>query len=269
MPAWAAILPVSPCILPKPAVPNVLVADDNPVSLRFFADALATLGLSCALANDGREAVAQAQQASFDLLLFDARMPGLDGAQALAEIRGGTGPSRDVVALATSADASAAVRDELLRAGFVDVIAKPIRVETLRTALVRHLPVLTGDASLQAPPSTETALDDARALVAAGGDAGIVAALRGLLVGELDALPAEFEEMATRADAAALRDRLHRLDASAGFCGAPGLARAGAQLRVALDAQSNWPHAAAADFLAICAEVRALLIRPGTGGTTG
>jgi len=158
----------------EPAVPHVLVADDNPVSLRFFADALAQLGLSCALANDGREAVAQAQHASFDLLLLDARMPGLDGAQALAQIRGGSGPSRDVVALATSADASAA----------------------------------------------------------------------------------------------ALRDRLHRLDASAGFCGAPGLARAGAQLRLALETQSGWPHAAAADFLAVCAEVRALLVRPGVGGTT-
>jgi len=252
----------------EPAVPNVLVADDNPVSLRFFADALAQLGLSCALANDGREAVAQAQHARFDLLLLDARMPGLDGAQALAQIRGGSGPSRDVVALATSADASAAVRRELLQAGFVDVIAKPMRLETLRTALARRLPELTGEAPTQAPPPTEAALDDARALIAAGGDAGIVAALRGLLVGELDALPAEFEEMAARADAAALRDRLHRLDASAGFCGAPGLARAGAQLRLALETQSGWPHAAAADFLAVCAEVRALLVRPGVGGTT-
>jgi len=251
------------------AVPNVLVADDNPVSLRFFADAMAQLGLSCALANDGLEAVAQAQHARFDLLLLDARMPGLDGAQALAEIRGGSGPSRDVVALATSADASVAVRHELLQAGFVDVIAKPLRLETLRAALAHRFPDLTGEAPAQASPPAESPLDDARALVAAGGDAGIVAALRGLLVGELDGLPAEFDGMAASGDTAALLDRLHRLDASAGFCGAPGLARAGAKLRLALNIQSGWPHAAAADFLATCAEVRALLVRPGAGAKPG
>jgi len=57
-----------------------------------------------------------------------------------------------------------------------------------------------------------------------------------------------------------LRDRLHRLDASAGFCGTPALARANAILRATVDAQNVWPKAAIADFLAACAAVRAKLI---------
>ena len=240
-------------------MPNVLVADDNPVSLQFFADALAQLGMHCGLANDGLEAVAQAGQTRFDLLLLDARMPGLDGSQALAQIRAQPGPSREAVALASTADASGATRAALLQAGFAEVVAKPVTVATLRAALARHLPDLRGDRPTDAP-SSAASLDDRSALAAVGGDAKIVAALRALLVAELDALPAELTGLQARNDIAGLRDRLHRLDASAGFCGAPALARAGATLRAALDAHGDWPHAACAEFLAACVDVRAQLM---------
>ena len=240
-------------------MPNILVADDNPVSLRFFADALTQLGAAAALANDGLEAAEQAERERFDLLLLDARMPGLDGAEALARIRSGTGPSSQVVAVATTADSSGVTRDTLLGAGFADVLTKPLTVGALRAALARYVSGLAREASESTSSADDSPLDDAKALLAAGGDAAIVAALRGLLISELDALPAEIASMVARGDVAALRDRLHRLDASAGFCGAPGLARAGAALRSALDAQSTWPQASAAEFLAVCAEIRALL----------
>jgi CheY-like chemotaxis protein len=239
-------------------VPNILVADDNPVSLRFFADALAQIGLDCAVANDGLEAAAHAERAPFDLLLLDAQMPGLDGAQALARIRARPGPSRDAVALATTADAGAATRATLLQAGFAEVVAKPVTVQALRDALSRHLPDLRGEAAA-APTSSAEQLDERGALTAAGGDASIVVALRSLLVGELDTLPAELADLEARSDIAGLRDRLHRLDASAGFCGTPALTRAGTALRAALDAQPGWPRAACADFLGVCANVRAQL----------
>jgi len=235
-------------------VPNILVADDNPVSLRFFADALAQLGASTALARDGVETVACASRTRFDLLLLDARMPGLDGAEALARIRAGSGPSQRTPALATTAEAGAAVRSRLVEAGFADVIAKPVTVDALRAALARHLPA-TGSAA----GSHE--LDDARALAATGGDASILAALRGLLIAELDALPAEIARFGERGDVAALRDRLHRLDASAGFCGAPALAAASVTLRTAVDADAGLPRTAIDDFLAACADVRAQLAK--------
>ena len=254
-----AILPVLPLLRSPNAVPNILVADDNPVSLRFFADALATLGVSSELARDGIETVAHAGRTRFDLLLLDARMPGLDGSEALARIRGETGPSQNAPALATTAEAGEAARSRLVEAGFAGVIAKPVSIDALRTALARYLPDIGGGA----PPAQAGAdgLDDARALAATGGDASIVVALRGLLIAELDALPVEIADFSTRGDVTALRDRLHRLDASAGFCGAPALGDACAALRAALDTGAQWPAAATDAFLSACADVRARLAK--------
>ena len=244
---------------------NVLVADDNPVSLRFFSEALAQLGVACELAHDGLETVARAEHAHFDVLLLDARMPGLDGPAALARIRAGRGPSRDAVALATTADASASTRAELLGAGFVDVVAKPVTVNALRAALASHLPGLNASVA-SAAGGADDLLDDVAALSAVGGDVSILAALRGLFVAELDALPGELAAIGARSDVAALRDRLHRLDASAGFCGAPALVRACAKLRVSLDAPA-WPAAAIDEFLASAARVRARLVDAGAVAT--
>jgi CheY-like chemotaxis protein/HPt (histidine-containing phosphotransfer) domain-containing protein len=254
-----AILPALPLLRVPTAVPNILVADDNPVSLRFFADALAMLGASSELAHDGIETVARAGRTRFDLLLLDARMPGLDGAEALARIRAEAGPSQSAPALATTAEAGEAVRLRLAEAGFAGVIAKPVTVDALRASLARYLPDICGGA--RSAKSRADGLDDASALAATGGDASILAALRGLLIAELDALPAEIIDFGARGDVAALHDRLHRLDASAGFCGAPALADACAALRTAFDTGAEWPFAATEAFLSTCADVRAQLVK--------
>jgi len=230
--------------------PRILVADDNPVSLRFFADALDALDFDCTLAPDGARAIDEANAITFDVLLLDVHMPVYGGVDVLGHVRAGNGPSRNAVALATSAETGAEKIAGLRAAGFAGVLAKPIGIDALRVALARHLPTALG--------TSGPALDDAQALSAAGGDRAIVAALRGLFAAELDALPTEIESFAERNDVAGLRDRLHRLDASAGFCGAPALQAAIARLRSSLDGP-HWPQAAIGDFLAACARAREAL----------
>ena len=226
--------------------PRILVADDNPVSLRFFADALDALGFDCTLAPDGARALAETGANRFDALLLDLGMPVFGGIEVLARVRAGTGPSCRAVALATSAEMDAERIAALRAAGFADVLPKPIGIDALRATLARHLP--------REPHVAPVLLDDAQALNAAGGDRSIVAALRSLFVAELEALPAEVESLAATGDVAGLRDRLHRLDASAGFCGAPGLQVAIAQLRTVLGGE-RWPREAVDDFLVVCARV--------------
>jgi CheY-like chemotaxis protein len=241
-------------------VPTLLVADDNPVTLRFFAEAFAELGVVCDLVADGGEAVERARRRRYDALLLDARMPVLGGIEALERIRSGTGPSREAVAIATTAETGEAAHRALVESGFAEVVAKPVTVGALRALLARHFGDATQDPDTAAEPGR---LDDDRALAAVGGDASILAALRGLLVAELDALPAEIEAIAARGDSTALRERLHRLDASAGFCGAPGLAASAARLRAAVESGHDWPDAATRSFLEACREVRARLVDGG------
>jgi CheY-like chemotaxis protein len=241
------------------AVPKILVADDNPLSLRFFEAALTELGWTVTLAADGIEAVAAATTERFDALLLDARMPRLDGRGALAHLRSERGPSRDAVAIATTAEAGERVRTALIAEGFADVVTKPVTLATLRETIARNAGSFQSIRAQPEASGSARTLDDAQAFAAAGGDATIVAALRGLLVAELDALPGEAAAMAARNDVEALRDRLHRLDASAGFCGAPALVSAGAALRAAIE-DGAWPSDAVARFLAACADVRAALV---------
>lgn len=229
---------------------QVLVADDNPLSLAFFSEAIRLAGHLATTAADGTRAVEAASCRQFDLLLLDTRMPGLDGPAALHSIRSGSGPSRRSPAVATSADAGIS-RPGLLDAGFGEVLVKPVAIDALHELLARYLG--------QGEPGDAVLLDNALALEKAGGNETIVTALRQLLDGELHALPAEIGAFAGNADRKALLERLHRLEASAGFCGTPSLAQAVATLRAKIDAGPAWPDSALVDFLRVCARTREAL----------
>lgn len=248
--------------MPSVSMPRILVADDNALSLQFFHAALTALGVDCMEAADGTIALELARSAAFDLLLLDVRMPDLDGPGTLNQIRAKQGPSQRATALATTADNDVATHATLRAAGFVDVLVKPLTVDALRAALVRYLPTRRSREIVGDPDDW---LDENHALAVAGGDRAIAAALRGLLVAELDLLPADLAAISTRHDAQALRERLHRLDASAGFCGAPALAKAGSALRAALDAPT-WPELEIFRFLETCERTRAMLAHAASAG---
>lgn len=212
---------------------RILVADDNPLSLRFLVAALAIPGIVCSEATDGDAAVAVARSRRHDLLLLDARMPGCGGADALARIRAQDGPSRDAIAIATTADDSAAAQVGLLARGFAQVLSKPIAADALLEVVRRHL----RGAVAEDPPAW---IDEVQALRVAGGDPVIAGALRVLLAQELAELPEELRRFTQATDATSLGDRLHRLDASAGICGVPPLREAIARVRSGLEG-GRWP----------------------------
>lgn len=204
---------------------RVLLAEDDPVSAEFLAAALRACGAEVTTCNDGQAAVALARSKPWDLLLLDQHLPGLTGAAIVAALRTGPGHS----SLRPPAIAITAAADEdsrsLLRAGFSEVLAKPISVTDLRDALQRHgCPVVS-------------ALDD-EAAVRACGSVAAVERLRHLFAErELPAVLAEVDGNA--GDPQNLRPTLHRLRASCGFCGTWTLARATATLHGALASRAD------------------------------
>ncbi len=191
-----------------PPRPRVLIVDDDPVSLRFLEAAVEQSGCVVATAADG--AAALAADGAFDLLLIDRRLPDIGGVELLHALRK---DGITAAAIATSAEINADAAAQLHAAGFVDVLEKPASVQRIVEIVVRHL-----------PKTTPILLDDIAALGAIGGDADALHALRDLLARELEQLEHDLTHADLATNPSRLGERLHRLRASCGFCGASALA---------------------------------------------
>ena len=192
---------------------KILLAEDDPASGRFLSTAMEALGCRVVCLADGLAALHAATSQRFDLLVLDRRLPQLDGVSLLLQLRDHVGAaSRMAPAIATSAEWDDVQRQAMRGAGFAGMLQKPCTASQLQHMLETHL-------DFRALP---VCLDGA-ALRAAGGAANL-AALRRLFAEELSTLDNELPALCE--DRSRLVERLHRLCASAGFCGAPALGAA-------------------------------------------
>ncbi|HEX8234231.1 MAG TPA: EAL domain-containing protein [Caulobacteraceae bacterium] len=139
------------------ALPNftgyrVLVADDSAVNREVAAEALSRLGVTCAMAEDGRQAVEAVEAESFDLVLMDGSMPEMDGYEAAHAIRareGETGRARlPIVALTAHVVGKAA--DAWRESGMDAVLHKPFTLAALAGRLGQFLTPKEGAAPVRA-----------------------------------------------------------------------------------------------------------------------
>ena len=127
---------------------RVLLADDNGDTRRVMMLRLATAGFAVTPAPNGQVAVdralaAQAAGRPFDVILMDIEMPVLDGYEATRTLRG-AGYRHPIIAV--TAHTSPEDREECLRFGCDDYIAKPIdwpRLTTLIAACANHALTMT------------------------------------------------------------------------------------------------------------------------------
>jgi CheY-like chemotaxis protein len=197
--------------------PLVLLAEDDDTSRQFLIEALRQLGCRVEACADGSAALELAIDRRFDLLLMDCRMPGAGASQVLERLRSDAqAASRASTAIATSAEMDDGLREELRRSGFTTALAKPLSLRTLQSVLATALP------DLPLGTAADPTLDDEAALRSSG-NAETMQALRSLFDDELRHLMQDLDALARRPDE--LGERLHRLLASCGFCGATALAR--------------------------------------------
>ncbi len=129
---------------------RVMAVDDNSSNLMIIKQFLKATELDVELVNNGEEAIDLAGENKYDVILLDHMMPDPDGIAVLKAIRkkeGGLNYNTPVIVL--TANATQDSRDEYLRQGFNDYIAKPVDGATLESVLVRYLPeekVKTGEA---------------------------------------------------------------------------------------------------------------------------
>jgi CheY-like chemotaxis protein len=117
----------------------VLIVEDDAVN-RFAAKRLVMhLGHEALTAMDGLEALEVLRMQAVDLILMDVQMPVMDGVEATRRIRNGEAGDthRAIPIIAMTAYTMAGDRETFLASSMNDYLAKPVNMESLRSALLR------------------------------------------------------------------------------------------------------------------------------------
>ncbi len=111
-------------------MPKILLVEDNEMNRDMLSRRLARKGFEVAIAVDGREGVAMAQAAPYDLVLMDMSLPGVDGWDATRQLRAAPATSK-VPIIALTAHAMSGDREKAIEAGCDDYDTKPIELDRL------------------------------------------------------------------------------------------------------------------------------------------
>jgi CheY-like chemotaxis protein len=121
--------------------PRVLVAEDNVVNQRVVEAMLKRLGCEVVIAGDGVQAVDKCNGNSFDLVLMDYQMPGIDGPEAARRIRDAErerGKER-VAIVALTANVGDEFKAHCTAAGMDDFVTKPMQRSDLQRVIDRFV----------------------------------------------------------------------------------------------------------------------------------
>jgi len=108
----------------------VLLAEDTPTNQMLVVHTLKKRGHEIEVAGDGRTAVHMAQGKTFDVILMDLQMPGMDGFEATAAIRALPGRDRTPI-IALTAHTMVGDRERCLAAGMEEYLPKPLDLRKL------------------------------------------------------------------------------------------------------------------------------------------
>ena len=120
---------------------KVLAVDDNGINLKVVSHILEKYEIDVTTARSGVESIEKCKSEFFDIVLMDQMMPGMDGIEAMKQIRQISdyyAPNGKCAIIALTANAILGVRDELMEQGFDDYLSKPIEFPKLEEALQKY-----------------------------------------------------------------------------------------------------------------------------------
>ena len=123
---------------------RVLLVEDNPVNQVMTQAMLERLGLAVVVAGDGQEALKRYGEQTFDAVLMDVQMPGMDGVTVTERLRAfeqAQSRARTPV-VAVTGNPEPEVRARGHEAGMDDFLGKPFTLQQLEQVLVRWQPRL-------------------------------------------------------------------------------------------------------------------------------
>lgn len=118
---------------------SILLVDDSSTMLTSMGQLISDLGHAVTTASDGQSALGQINGAgSFDLMITDFNMPGMNGAELIAAARK-TSKFRFTPILVLTTDTRASKQQEAKKAGATGWLNKPVGKDQLVNALGRVL----------------------------------------------------------------------------------------------------------------------------------
>jgi CheY-like chemotaxis protein len=112
---------------------RVLIAEDNVVNQKVILLMVKRLGFQPDVVASGTEVLDALARKTYDVILMDVMMPGMDGLKATRRIRTSGRPQPYIIAL--TANAMKGDRERFLAGGMDDYLSKPIQPDSLRDAL--------------------------------------------------------------------------------------------------------------------------------------
>ncbi|HWQ20983.1 MAG TPA: PAS domain S-box protein [Methanotrichaceae archaeon] len=116
---------------------RILLAEDNAVNRKVVSQMLRKLGYRADMAEDGLEVLKALERQHYDLILMDIQMPEMDGLEASRQIRKLRPAAEQPHIIALTAYALEGDKERCLEAGMDSYVAKPVRIEDLKAALLR------------------------------------------------------------------------------------------------------------------------------------
>lgn len=146
---------------------NILVAEDVPTNQLIIGATLRSLGHRSSMVASGGEAIEQIERATFDLVMLDMQMPGMDGLEAARRIRAMGFDSSRLPIMAITANGFASDREACLGAGMDGFISKPFEPRDIEREIDRltGMKVFSTNATHSAPAVND--LESTEALVCA------------------------------------------------------------------------------------------------------
>ncbi|WOT04122.1 hybrid sensor histidine kinase/response regulator [Shewanella youngdeokensis] len=114
---------------------KVLIVEDNKINVTVMSMLLKKRNFSCDVAENGQLGVEMAQTKAFDLIMMDNHMPvmdGIDAAKAITALE----LARKPIIIGCTADAFEHTRVNMMEAGCIEVITKPINSAKLDEVLL-------------------------------------------------------------------------------------------------------------------------------------
>lgn len=120
---------------------KLLVVDDVSLNLQVIEGLLRETQMRVDKASSGVECLEKVKAETYDIILLDHMMPGMDGIETFRKLKMmGDVFNRRTPVIMLTANAIRGAKEEYLAEGFIDYLSKPVREQELNEMLIKYLP---------------------------------------------------------------------------------------------------------------------------------